>query len=109
MTLPRKQLVAVENTPYYPVVSRCVRRSYLCGIDAYSGKGYDLFLLLVSTTLENCSCVVLISYVPVTMQNRHTPRRRTVLSLSITIADSRLRAVFVFYHHSLHSTFAVML
>jgi hypothetical protein len=67
MTLPRKQLVAVEDTPYYPVVSRCVRRSYLCGIDAYSGKDYDLFLLL-----DNCSCVVLISYVPVTMQNRHT-------------------------------------
>jgi hypothetical protein len=46
MTLPRKQLVAVEDTPYYHVVSRCVRRSYLCRIDAYSGKDYDLFLLL---------------------------------------------------------------
>tara|TARA_B110000114_G_scaffold119992_1_gene125719 strand:- start:162 stop:1133 length:972 start_codon:yes stop_codon:yes gene_type:complete len=41
MTLPRKQLVAVEDTPYYHVVSRCVRRSYLCGIDAYSGKDYE--------------------------------------------------------------------
>jgi hypothetical protein len=60
MTLPRKQLVAVEDTPYYPVVSRCVRRSYLCGIDAHSGKNYDLFL-----HLDNCSYVVLISYVPV--------------------------------------------
>jgi hypothetical protein len=38
MTLSRKQLVAVEDTPYYPIVSRCVRRSYLCGIDAHSGK-----------------------------------------------------------------------
>jgi hypothetical protein len=46
MTLPRKQLVAVEDTPDYHVVSRCVRRSYLCGIDAYSDKDYDLFLLL---------------------------------------------------------------
>jgi REP element-mobilizing transposase RayT len=41
MTLPRKQLVAVEDTPYYHVVSRCVRRSYLCGIDPYSGKDYE--------------------------------------------------------------------
>jgi hypothetical protein len=41
MTLPRKQLVAVEDTPYYHVVSRCGRRSYLCGIDAYSGKDYE--------------------------------------------------------------------
>jgi hypothetical protein len=103
MTLPRKQLVAVEDTPHYPVISRCVRRNYLCGIDAYSGKDYGLLLLL-----DNCSCVVLISYVPVTMQNRHTPGRRTVPSLSITIADSGLRTVFVFYHHSLHSTFAVI-
>jgi hypothetical protein len=46
MTLSRKQLVAVEATPYYPVVSRCVRRSYLCNIDAHSSKNYDLFLLL---------------------------------------------------------------
>jgi hypothetical protein len=103
MTLPRKQLVAVEDTPYYPIVSRCVRRSYLCGIDAHSGKNYDLFLLL-----DNCFCVVLISYVTVTMQNRHTPGRRTVPSLSITIADSGSRTVFVFYHHSLHSKFAVI-
>jgi REP element-mobilizing transposase RayT len=41
MTLPRKQLVAVEDTPYYHVVSRCVRRSFLCGVDAYSGKDYE--------------------------------------------------------------------
>jgi hypothetical protein len=46
MTLPRKQLVAAEDTPYYHFFLRCVRRSYLCGIDAYSGKDYDLFLLL---------------------------------------------------------------
>ena len=41
MTLPRKQLVAVEDTPYYHVVYRCVRRSFLCGIDAHSGKNYE--------------------------------------------------------------------
>jgi hypothetical protein len=102
MTLPRKQFVVVEDTPYYPVVSRCVRRCYLCRIDAHSGKNYDLFLLL-----NNCSCVVLISYVPVTMQNSHTPGRRTVPSLSITTADGGLRTVFVFYRRSSPSNFAV--
>jgi hypothetical protein len=103
MTLFRKQLVAVEDTPYYPIVSRCVRPSYLCSIDAHSGKDYDLFLLI-----DNCSCVVLISYVPVTMQNRHTPGRRTVPSLSITTADAGLRTVLVFYRHSLLSIFVAM-
>jgi hypothetical protein len=104
MTLSRRQLVAVEDTPYYHVVTRCVCCSYLCGIDAHSGQNYDLFLLL-----DNCSCAVLISYVPVTMQNRHTPGRRTVPSLSITTADGGLKTVFVFYRHSLPSKFAVIL
>ena len=62
MTLPRNQLVAVEDTSYYHNISRCVRHRYLCGVDVHSGKNYDLFLLL-----DNCSCIVLISYIPVTM------------------------------------------
>ncbi|RTE64567.1 transposase [Amphritea opalescens] len=41
MTRPRQELVSLQNTPYYHVVSRCVRRSYLCGADPISGKNYD--------------------------------------------------------------------
>ena len=41
MTRPRKELVSVQDTPYYHVVSRCVRRSFLCGIDKPSGKNYE--------------------------------------------------------------------
>ncbi len=41
MTLPRKQLVVVEDTPYYHLVSRCVRRSFLCGVDPHSGGDYE--------------------------------------------------------------------
>jgi len=57
MTLPRKQLVAVEDTPYYHVVSRCVRRSYLCGIDAHSGRNYEHRIRILSSlfAIDICS------------------------------------------------------
>jgi REP element-mobilizing transposase RayT len=41
MTLPKKNLVSVEDTPYYHLISRCVRRTYLCGVDHITGKRYE--------------------------------------------------------------------
>lgn len=41
MTRPRQQLISITDTPYYHVVSRCVRRTYLCGIDHQTGRNYE--------------------------------------------------------------------
>jgi REP element-mobilizing transposase RayT len=41
MPKPRKSLIAVESTPYYHCVARCVRRAFLCGVDSHSGKSYE--------------------------------------------------------------------
>ena len=41
MPKPRKELISVENTPYYHCVARCVRRAFLCGIDSATGHSYE--------------------------------------------------------------------
>jgi len=41
MTVPRKQLIDLQSTPYYHVMNRCVRHAFLCGKDRYSGQCYE--------------------------------------------------------------------
>lgn len=41
MPRPRRTQISVEDTPYYHCCSRVVRRAYLCGDDAHSGKNFD--------------------------------------------------------------------
>jgi REP element-mobilizing transposase RayT len=41
MTRPRRELVSIQDTPWYHIVSRCVRRAFLCGEDTHSGRSYE--------------------------------------------------------------------
>ena len=41
MTRPRSTQISLSDTPYYHIVSRCVRRTFLCGFDKDAGKDYE--------------------------------------------------------------------
>jgi REP element-mobilizing transposase RayT len=41
MGYARKQLISLQDTPYYHVVSRCVRRAWLWGQDEFAGRDYS--------------------------------------------------------------------
>jgi len=41
MTVARKQQICVETTPYYHIISRCVRQAFLCGKNNYTAQSYE--------------------------------------------------------------------
>jgi hypothetical protein len=53
MTRPRKELVSIDATPYYHIVSRCVRRTFLCGYDRGTQTRYEHRRLLDDNGLKS--------------------------------------------------------
>jgi hypothetical protein len=41
MGYARKNLISLQDTPYYHCISRCVRRAWLWGFDEYAGRDYS--------------------------------------------------------------------
>ncbi len=65
MTTARSQLIDLDTTAYYHCVSRCVRRSFLCGEDNISGKSYEHRRSWVERkiyTLASIYCIDICSY-----------------------------------------------
>ena len=77
MTLPREKLVSVEDTPYYHVVSRCVRRTFLCGADTQTGRNFEhrrqwiedrIRLLSSIFAVDICSYAVMSNHVHIALK-----------------------------------------
>jgi len=68
MATARAQQISLADTPYYHIVSRCVRRSYLCGTDELTGQCYQhrrawiedrIRLLATVFSIDICSYAVM--------------------------------------------------
>lgn len=72
MPQARKNQISLNDTFYYHCVSRCVRRSFLCGTDNYSGQSYEHRRGWVEDRLLFLSSVFAINTCAYAVMSNHT-------------------------------------
>lgn len=72
MPQARKNQISLIDTPYYHCVSRCVRHSFLCGTNSYTGQSYEHRRDWVENRLSFLSSVFSISLCAYAVMTNHT-------------------------------------
>jgi REP element-mobilizing transposase RayT len=99
MPQPRKNQVSLLDTPFYHCVSRCVRRSFLCGTDKYSGQSYEHRRGWVEDRLLFLASVFAIDICAYAVMSNHT---HVVVYVDKTLADSWNTDEVLRHYHTLH-------
>lgn len=71
MTLARKYQISLEDTPFYHVMTRCVRRAYLCGKDKYTGTCYEHRRKLISDRIKELANIFNIDVCSYAIMSNH--------------------------------------
>jgi len=71
MTSARSAQVNLEATPFYHCMTRCVRRSFLCGIDSYTKQDYSHRKIWMLTRLKSLVSIFSIKVCAYALMVRH--------------------------------------
>ncbi|NCP64123.1 MAG: transposase [Paraglaciecola sp.] len=99
MPQARLSQISLIDTPYYHCVSRCVRRSFLCGIDKFSGQSYEHRRGWVASRLLFLGSVFAIDIAAYAVMSNHT---HVVLCVDKALADSWSMNEVITRWHQLH-------
>jgi REP element-mobilizing transposase RayT len=85
MPTPRSQQVSLSDTPYYHCISRCVRRTFLCGADSTTHKDYSHRKQWIEDRLSLLSKTFAIEVCAYAIMSNHC---HTVLKINGSLAQS---------------------
>ncbi|GAB2688761.1 transposase [Aliiglaciecola aliphaticivorans] len=99
MPQSRKSQISLIDTPYYHCVSRCVRRSFLCGEDKFTGQSFEHRRGWVEQRLLFLASVFAIDICAYAVMSNHT---HIVLCVDKEEADNWSLKEVVYRWHQLH-------
>lgn len=71
MTIPRNEQIDINATPFYHVMNRCVRQSFLCGFDKVTQKDYSYRKSLILSRIKSLSNIFAIDICAFAIMSNH--------------------------------------